>query len=128
MIALDTSVWIELWEQPWRYDEVASAIRSHDGDPDRVVVPATVIFESYRWMIRNGETEDQMDLLAGSMSEHEVVELDARLARTAAFMSITTGLAAADATILATARSRHAHLLTYDTDFAGIPDVTVLSR
>ncbi len=128
MIALDTSVWVELWERPGSYDEVAAAIRDNGGDPERVVVPTTVIFETYRWMIRNGEPEDQMDLLAGSMNEHEVVDLDSRLARTAAFTSVTTGLAAADATILATARSRRARLLTYDGDFAGIPDVTVLTR
>jgi predicted nucleic acid-binding protein len=39
-----------------------------------------------------------------------------------------TGLAAADATILTATRSRHATLLTFDSDFAGIPDVVVLER
>ena len=61
-----------------------------------------------------------------TMDRHDHVATDMQLARRTAVTSLTTGLAAADATILAAARSRRAHLLTYDSDFAGIPDVTVL--
>lgn len=128
MIALDSSVWIEMWKDGRVRDRVEAEVRGRGGDPDRVIVPATVAFETQRWLIREFDDEDLIDTIAGSMDRHQQVVIDARLARHAALTAITTGLAHADATILASARSRRAHLLTYDTDFAGIPDVTVLER
>lgn len=127
MIALDSSVWI----QTWKREEVAARVRgeilARGGDPERVVVPATVAFETYRWLIRHLDDEDRIDAIASSLDRHDRVAIDPDVARRAALTSVTTGLAAADATILAASRARHATLLTFDADFAGIGDVVVLA-
>ena len=128
MIAFDSSVWIEVWKRAEVRDQIRTIVVERGGDPERIVVPAPVAFETYRWLVRHLDDEDEIDALAGTMDRHDHVAMDMHLARLAAVTSITTGLAAADATILAAARSRHAHLLTYDSDFSGIPDVTVLPR
>lgn len=128
MIAFDSSVWIEVWRDTDARDRMRTIVLERGGDPERIVVPAPVAFETYRWLVRHLDDEDEIDALAGTMDRHDHVATDMQLARRAAVTSLTTGLAAADATILAAARARRAHLLTYDTDFAGIPDVTVLER
>jgi predicted nucleic acid-binding protein len=128
VIALDSSVWIEMWRSDDVRQQVRREIERRQGDPARIVVPATVAYETHRWLIRSYDDEDVIDSIAGSMDRHDHVAIDSTLARRAAVTSVTTGLAAADATILAAARSRHAHLLTFDSDFEGIPDVTVLPR
>ena len=128
MIAFDSSVWIELWRDPACLGQVRAAAREHGGDPDQVIVPATAAYETQRWLIRNVDGEALIAALSATMDEHLHVGIDVELARRAAVVSIATGLAAADATILAAARSRQATLLTFDADFAGIPDVIVLER
>ncbi len=128
MIALDSSVWIEMWLDDGCRDTIRAQIAERGGDPGRIVVPATVVHETYRWLLRNIPDERIVFETANGLAQHDQVAIDLTVARRAAFTSIATGLAAADATILAAARSRHAHLLTFDSDFEGIPDVTVLSR
>lgn len=128
MIALDSSVWIERWRRPALAAKIDAAVIERGGDLHRIVVPATVAFETQRWLIRNVEDERVIDALAALLDRHDRVAIDASLARLGALTSVTTGLAHADAMILAAARSRHATLLTYDSDFEGIPDVVVLQR
>ena len=127
-IALDSSVWIETWKSSRAAQAVLEQVEQLGGDPDRFVVPATVVHETYRWLLRNEEQDQRVAEHAAVLEPHDHVSIDAHLARRAAVTSVTTGLAHADATILAATRSRHAHLLTYDSDFEGIPDVTVLAR
>ncbi|MCW2920272.1 MAG: hypothetical protein JWL76_146 [Thermoleophilia bacterium] len=127
-VALDSSVWIEVWKRPQARELVDATVAELGGDGTRLVVPAPVVFETQRWLIRNVEDERVIDGLAALVDEHEQVPIDASIARLAALTSVTTGLAHADATILAAARSRHVPLLTFDRDFDGIPDVTLLPR
>jgi predicted nucleic acid-binding protein len=128
VIALDSSAWIERWVRPGASERILREIRGRGGDPARLVVPATVVFETERWLIRSLESEQLVDEYSAMLSQHDLVPIDDTLARYAALTSVATGLAHADAMILAAARSRHATLLTFDTDFAGIPDVVVLDR
>lgn len=128
MITLDSSVWIERWAHPTIGERIVREIVSRGGDPDRIIVPATVVFETERWLLRRLDDELLIDEYSAMLANHDVVPLDDSLARFAALTSVTTGLAAADATILAATRSRRATLLTFDADFAGIPDVVVLER
>ncbi len=128
MIALDSSVWIESWFDDAARARVGREIRRLGGDPEQVVVPVTVIYETCRWLIRHLGDEDVIDTLMASLRQHDLVGIDDRVAQRAALTSITTGLAHADAMILAAARTRHATLLTFDTDFEGIADVVVLPR
>lgn len=128
MIAYDSSVWIERWRRDAVGEEVDGRVRDLGGDPMRIVVPAPVVFETYRWLMRHVDDERAVAERAMAIERHDVVPVDAWLARRAAITGIATGLAAADATILAATRARHATLLTYDSDFIGIPDVVVLER
>ena len=128
MIVLDSSVWIEGWKDASSVEVVDAQIHRLGGDPEQLLVPVTVVYETTRWLIRNLDHESDVAEHAASLDRHESIPIDAVLARGAALISVTTGLAAADATILAAARSRHAHLLTNDEDFAGIPNVTVVER
>jgi predicted nucleic acid-binding protein len=127
-VVLDSSAWIERWKRPELHRRIDDAIAQHAAADELLLVPATVVFETQRWLVRNVEQEHLVNGLAALVDQHELVPIDAHLARLAALTSVTTGLAHADATILAAARSRRAHLLTFDEDFAGIPDVTVLER
>lgn len=128
MIALDSSVWIEVWTDDACRARIQSEVLERGGDPARIVVPATVVHETYRWLLRNIDDERIVGLTANALAQHDQVSIDDTLARRAAHTSVTTGLAAADATILAAARSRHATLLTFDSGFEGTPDVVVLER
>jgi predicted nucleic acid-binding protein len=60
---------------------------------------------------------------AAVMMQGNVVELDAMLALDAARLSLDTGLAMADAVILATARADDAVLWTQDAHFDGMEGV-----
>jgi uncharacterized protein len=128
VIVLDSSVWIERWRRPDARAGVDAALQALGMSEDPLLVPATVVFETRRWLIRNVDDVQRVDAISALLDAYESVPMDASIARLAALTSVTTGLAHADATILASARSRHATLLTYDTDFAGIADVLVLDH
>lgn len=128
MIALDSSAWIEAWAVDGALARIRSEIEARGGDVNRIVVPATVVFEVCKYLIRQLDDEDEIAALMSSLEQHDRVAIDHSLAQRAALTSVTTGLAHADAMILAAARSRHATLLTFDADFAGIPDAVVLER
>lgn len=128
MIALDSNVWIERWSTPGAGATIVREVLARGGDPNRIVVPAIVVFETERWLLRNVDDDAAIDELSAMLATHDLVPVDDTLARHAALVSVSTRLAAADATILAATRSRNATLLTYDADFAGIPDVVVLER
>lgn len=128
MIGLDSSVWIEFFKAPDLWPSLEREVLDRGGDPERLVVPATVAFETQRWLIRTVEDEGIVDALSALLDQHDQVAIDARIARRAALTSITTGLAAADATILAATRSRFATLLTFDRDFEGLEGAVVLDR
>jgi len=62
------------------------------------------------------------------MQQGVVVDLDARLAMSAARISHVSKLPMADSVILATARSHGAMVWTQDADFKGLPGVQYRKR
>ncbi len=62
------------------------------------------------------------------MQQSKVVDLDARLALSAARLSIDTKLPMADSIVLATARLHGATLWTQDSDFERLPGVRYRRR
>ena len=62
------------------------------------------------------------------MQQGVVVDLDARLALSAARVSLDMGLPMADSVVLATAKLHEATLWTQDADFEGLPGVRYRSR
>lgn len=121
-ITLDTSCWIE-----WVDEGPGAADVGHARSlADTVIVPATCLYELYRWALRQGADEHATAETLAAMRACTVVALDERIALRAAETSSTLGLSFADATILATARLHDAPLVTLDADFEGLEYATVL--
>jgi predicted nucleic acid-binding protein len=81
----------------------------------------------YKWIKRERSEEHAMQA-AATMKKTTVVDLTEELALTAADLSLTHGLAMADAMMLACSRAHGAQLFTTDSGFADIPGVTVFSK
>ena len=64
--------------------------------------------------------------VVGEMEFTHIVPADSLVAIAAADLSLEHGLATADAIILATARLQPCGLITADTDFRGLPGVTLI--
>jgi predicted nucleic acid-binding protein len=62
------------------------------------------------------------------MTRGQVVDLDSRLALSAAKLSVDLGLPMADSVMLTTARAHEATLWTQDTDFEGMEGVEYVPR
>lgn len=124
-VCLDTSCWIERFQFESAQRDQDTLLRNL-GVTDPVVVPATVLFEVRRWGRRSGFPEHVVETMTMTVESMDFVAMDATIASRTADTTITSGLAFADASILATARYRFATLLTYDQDFTGLPGVIVL--
>ena len=121
MNVVDSSGWIEYFNDGPNASAFASTIR----DLERLVVPTITMYEVYKR--RAGiDKQDAADAIGGMM-QGRVVELDAVLAIEAATLSAETGLAMADAIILATARAHDAELWTQDAHFEGLPGVRYIA-
>ena len=103
----------------WPYaTEFAGAIE----DPDRLVAPTLTLFEVFKRTSQIADETAALDAVA-VMMQGTVVELTASLSLDAARLSLESGLAMADAIILATARSSVAVLWTQDAHFDGMDGV-----
>ncbi len=67
--------------------------------------------------------EGQALHVVAAMRQGRVVDLDERIALSAARVSLELRLPLADSVVLATARAHSATLWTQDEDFKGLPDV-----
>jgi Predicted nucleic acid-binding protein, contains PIN domain len=118
---VDSSGWIEyLADGP-----LAAAFAPYLAPPEDVLTPAAVLYEVYRWARREGGDAPAMEAVA-QLEQTRLVPADHIVAITAADLSIDHGLAAADALIYATARLEGCELVTADTDFRGLPGVTLI--
>lgn len=118
MNVVDSSCWIEYLGDGQDADVYAAAIE----DTDRLVVPSITLFEVFKRVTQLAGESAGLDA-AAVMLQGRVVDLSASLALGAARISLTEGLAMADAIILATARADGATLWTRDAHFAGIEGV-----
>jgi len=118
MILVDTSAWIEWLTASATADRVAEHL-PEQGD---WLVPTMVQLELAKWLTRE-IGEDKADQVIAFTQVCNVIDLDTEIALAAADACRDHGLATADATIFATARSKGAALLTCDRHFAGLPDV-----
>ena len=118
MNVVDSSAWLEYFGDGPNASEFASAIE----DPESLVVPTLTLFEVFK---RTSQITDETTALdaVGVMTQGTVVELSASLSLDAARLSLESGLAMADAIILATARSQEAVLWTQDAHFDGVDGV-----
>jgi predicted nucleic acid-binding protein len=117
---MDSSGWIEfLGDGP-----LADRFAPYFERDDRLVVPAIVLYEVYKKLlsVRGSTAADRF--LSAALRAH-VVPIDERLALRAARISLDHRLAMADAMIYATALAEGTHIITSDTHFQGLPNVTV---
>ena len=117
-VVVDSSGWIEGFTDGPQADHFLALM----AEEAALVVPAISIFEVFKWVLRE-HGEAQAIQAAAAMQRGQVVELDSRLALSAAQLSHALQLPMADSIILATARDRRARLHTMDSDFRGIADV-----
>lgn len=90
-----------------------------------MLVSAVEIYEVYK-VIRRDISEERALAAVSALRRATIVPVDASLALEAADVSLELGLAMADSMVYATARRHGAKLVTADTDFEGLPDVTVV--
>lgn len=124
-VMLDSCCWIAwLAHDDGRGELLDDVVERYDG---RVVVPSIVLFEIDRWLGRNPEVSDleHHDVLARIQRETAQV-IDHAVAQAAGRCSRAHGLATADALIVGAAHVARCDLVTFDSDFAGAPNVIVL--
>jgi PIN domain. len=118
---VDSSGWIEyLADGP-----LAAAFAPYLAPPEDILTPAAVLYEVYRWARREGGDAPAMEAVA-QLEQTRFVPADHIVAIAAAELSVDRGLAAANAFIYATARLEGCELVTADTDFRGLPGVTLI--
>jgi len=118
---VDSSGWIEyLADGP-----LAAAFAPYLAPPEDILTPAAVLYEVYRWARREGGDAPAMEAVA-QLEQTRFAPADHNVAIVAAELSADRGLAAADAFIYATARLEGCELVTADTDFRGLPGVTLI--
>lgn len=118
MNVVDSSAWLEYFGDGPNAQFFAKAIEK----PDELVVPSLTLFEVFKRTLQLTDETTALNAVA-VMMQGRVVDLSASLAIESARLSSETGLAMADAIILATARSERAVLWTQDSHFDGLENV-----
>jgi toxin FitB len=90
-----------------------------------LLVPVSAVYEVYK-VIRRDISEERAVQAVSALRQATIAPVDAPLALAAADLSLTHGLAMADALVYATARRFDATLVTGDADFADLPDTVVI--
>ena len=123
MRLVDSSAWIE-----WLIGSpVGETVAEHLPEQAAWLVPTTVQLELAKWLTRE-RGEDKADQVIAFTQVCSVARLDTEIALAAAEACRAHGLAAADATIFATARAHDADLLTCDHHFEGLPGVILIPK
>jgi predicted nucleic acid-binding protein len=91
------------------------------------MVPSLTIYEVFKRVLQQRNEGDALQAVA-VMQQGVVVDLDARLALSAARVSLDMRLPRADSVVLATAKLHEATLWTQDADFEGLPGVRYRAR
>ena len=123
MNVVDSSAWLEYFADGPKAAFFAGPIQ----ETERLVVPSLTIYEVFKRVLQQRGDGDALQAVA-VMQQGVVVDLDARLALSAARVSLDMRLPMADSVVLATAKLHQATLWTRDADFEGLPGVRYRSR
>lgn len=123
MKVLDSCGWIEYFVDGPLADEFAYLVEH----PDSVVTPAIVVYEVYKKIQRDGDTESAL-AAAAAMQRTFIMPLDDTLAMAAADASLYYKLPTADAIVYATAQALDAEVVTSDAHFEGLPGVRFIPK
>lgn len=118
MNVVDSSGWLEYFAAGPNADFFASAIES----TARLLVPAISLYEVFKRVAQQRDEDAALQAIA-LMQQGRVIELDSRLALTAARISLEYRLPMADSMMLATASAHQAVFWTQDADFKDVPGV-----
>lgn len=123
MNVVDSSGWLEYLADGPGANFFAAAIEN----TDELVVPTLSLYEVFTRILQQRDESAALQAVA-LMQQGRVVDLDARLALSAAALGVQHKLLLADSAIYATARAHEATLWTQDADFEGLPKVRFRPR
>ena len=118
MNVVDSSAWLEYLAVGPNAGYFAEAIEH----TEELIVPTISLYEVFKRIVQQRSENDALQVIA-VMQQGKVAELDARIALSAARISIDQKLPLADSVILATARVNNATVWTQDSHFEGIRNV-----
>jgi len=121
MILVDSSGWIEYFMHGRLADRYAKYIET----TEEMILPTIIIYEVYKKLKSQIGEELALEAYA-QMLNARVVPLTDDIALKAADISLTSGLAMADAIIYATAMSNNAKLVTSDPHLKNLESVTFI--
>jgi len=123
MIIVDSCGWLE-----WFTDsKLANNYEKFLADQDNILMPAIILYEVYK-ILKREVGEEKALLAAGYMKNSSVIPLDETLALAAADVALQEGLAMADATIVAAARSNNCKIITSDADLKDQSEVVYIPK
>ena len=121
LFLVDSSGWVEfIGDGP-----LAEKFAPYFEREEHLLVPAIVLYEVYKKLL-SAQGSTAADRFLSAALRARVVPVDERLALLAARISLDRRLAMADAMIYATALAAGAHLITSDSHFQGLAEVTVI--
>jgi toxin FitB len=123
MNIVDSSGWLEYFANGPNASFFATPIERID----ELLVPSLTLYEVFKRVLQQRDEGKALEAVA-VMQQGVVVDLDARLALSAARISHESKLPMADSVILATAHANGATVWTQDADFKGLPEVQYRKR
>ncbi len=121
MILVDSSGWIEYLAARPKADKFAPYIEG--GEP--LLTSVIQVYEIYK-VVRRDISEERAIESISVLHATRIELLEESLALEAADIALEHGLAMADAIIFATARKHDAEIVTANSDFDGLPGVTLI--
>ena len=121
LFLVDSSGWVEfIGDGP-----LAEKFAPYFEREEHLLVPVIVLYEVYKKLL-SAQVSTAADRFLSAALRARVVPIDERLALLSARISLDRRLAMADAMIYATALAAGAHLITSDSHFQGLAQVTVI--
>ena len=123
-VLIDSSGWIEFFSNGKKAEKFGKYIKN--AAKENFFTPSIVVFEVYKKIKKEFGEDKANQAVAYIVDSTNLVPLDERVAIYAADLSLTTGLAMADAIIKATADLNNAELKTTDNHFKGLENVELV--
>jgi predicted nucleic acid-binding protein len=123
MNLVDSCGWLEYFANAGNADFYASAIE----DTGQLIVPSICLYEVFKRVLQQRGEHDALRAIA-LMQQATVIDLDSRLALSAARLATEYKLPMADSLILATARMQNATIWTQDSHFEGRVGVRYIGK
>lgn len=121
-VLVDSSGWLEYLTA----DTKKALFEPYLTDKKRILIVPTIVLYEVRKTLLVQQQKTAADWFTSEAMRHTVVSLDENTASDAATNSVQLKLAMADAIIYTTAVSENAQIITSDTHFANLPNVTIL--